>query len=66
MDENIEQIGGAAPTIVRQNAFWFAFLVPIFVVSVLPIAGPGQVLVLAVIYLGEGIVYAIRRSRSSS
>lgn len=65
MDELIVQIGRGALSFVRQTAFWFAFLVPILVVAILPMGGPAQVLVLAVIYLGEAIAYALYRRRES-
>ncbi len=65
MDELIEQIGRGALTFVRQNAFWFAVVVPVVLVSVLPI-GSGQAVVLVFIYLVEAIAYAIRRGRASS
>ena len=65
MDELIEQIGRGALTFVRQNAFWFAFLVPILVVAILPMSGPAQVLAIAVIFLCEAIAYAIYRRRES-
>lgn len=63
MDGLIEQVGRGALTFARQNAFWFAFLVPILVVSILPITGPAQALVVVLIYLGEAIAYAIHRNR---
>lgn len=66
MDELIEQIGRGALTFVRQNVFWFAFLVPILVVSILPMSGPSQVLLIVLIFLCEAIAYAIYRRRESS
>ena len=66
MDELIEQIGRGAISFVRQNAFWFAFLVPIFVVTFLPMGGPAQVLVIVVVFLCEAIAYALYRRRESS
>ena len=66
MDELIQQIGRDALTFVRQYAFWIAVFVPILIVSILPITGPAQVLVVVLIFLGEAIAYAIHRSRESS
>ena len=64
MDELIERIGRGALRLAQQNAFLIALLVPVLLVSVLPI-GSGQVIVLVLLYLGEAIVYAIRRRRAS-
>jgi hypothetical protein len=66
VDELLELIGRGALSFVRQNAFWFALLVPILITSVLPITLPAQMLVVALIYLGEAIAYAIHRRRESS
>ena len=65
MDGLIQQIGRSALRFAQQNAFRIALLVPVLLVSVLPI-GSGQVIVLMLIYLGEAVAYAIRRGRASS